>query len=89
MGQIWQAKIQDALPEFPLAFPDTLKSSIANGWSKKLRERPKIEEFRSALSLLLKQDDQRSLRYETTITACQLNFLPQIHNYIQSKCPLT
>ncbi len=55
IGQIYQSKFRDAPPEFPLEFPDALKSSIANGWSKKPRERPKIEEFRSVLISMLKQ----------------------------------
>ncbi len=58
IGQIVQAKILDEKPKFPSEFPAVLKEMVNAGWSQKPRERPGIEEFRSALSLMLKSEDQ-------------------------------
>jgi hypothetical protein len=58
--QIFRAKQHDEVPEIPLEFPDALKNLIRNGWSKKPRERPEIKEFRSALSLILNQEEDKS-----------------------------
>jgi hypothetical protein len=79
-GQIWQAKDLDEKPEIKVEFPAALKKLIHYGWSKKPRERPEIEEFRTALSLMLKQQEEKSLTVtdETTITeskGIQLFFL--------------
>jgi hypothetical protein len=59
IGQIVQAKFQNETPDIPLEFPAALKNLICNGWSKKPKERPKIEKFRSALSLMLKEEEQK------------------------------
>ncbi len=62
IGQIVQAKIQDEKPEFPSEFPAALKCLISDGWSKKPRERPNIDKFRMTLSLMLKQEEEKSLK---------------------------
>jgi serine/threonine protein kinase len=59
MGQIWQAKNLDDKPKIPLEFPAVLENLICDGWSKKPRERPKIERFRLALNML-KQEEESS-----------------------------
>jgi serine/threonine protein kinase len=60
IGQIVQAKLQDEKPEFPIQFPAGLKNIISCGWSRKPRERPKIENLKSVLSFMLKQEEERS-----------------------------
>jgi serine/threonine protein kinase len=61
MGQIWQAKNLDEKPEIPSEFPAVLKELVLTGWSKKPRERPEIEKFSLALSLMLKEEEEKSL----------------------------
>jgi hypothetical protein len=41
-----------------LEFPASLKDLINYGWSKTPRERPAIEKFRKALSILLIQEEE-------------------------------
>jgi serine/threonine protein kinase len=55
MGQIFQAKNLDEKPKFPSQFPAALKDLVYAGWSKKPRERPAIDNFRSALRSMLKE----------------------------------
>jgi hypothetical protein len=68
MGQIWQAKNLDEKPEIPLEFPAALKNLIREGWSKKPGERPEIGKFKTALSLMLKQEKEKCL-FDTDETA--------------------
>jgi hypothetical protein len=57
IGQIYQAKFQNEEPKIPLEFPASLKILINFGWSKNPRERPAIEKFRLALSIMLKLEE--------------------------------
>jgi hypothetical protein len=65
IGQIYKTKIQDEKPKIPLDFPAALKNLINYGWSKKPRERPEIEKFRKALSLMLKHEEEKKLKGNT------------------------
>jgi serine/threonine protein kinase len=60
MGQIYLAKIQNETPEIPSEFPIALKELVYIGWSKKPRERPEIEKFSLALSLMHKEEEEKS-----------------------------
>jgi hypothetical protein len=55
MGQIYVAKIQNETPEISSQFPAALKDLVEAGWSKKPRERPAIDDFRSALRSMQKE----------------------------------
>jgi hypothetical protein len=76
MLQIFRAKENDEKPEIPQEFPASLKHLISHGWSKKPRERPAIKEFRSALSLMLNQEEDKSftgpLSIAILINICRL-----------------
>jgi hypothetical protein len=60
MGQIYLAKIQNETPEIPAEFPVVLKELVLTGWSKKPRERPEIEKISLALSLMEKEEEEKS-----------------------------
>jgi serine/threonine protein kinase len=67
IGQIYQAKFQNEKPNIPFEFPEALKNVICDGWSKKPRERPEIEKFRSALNVL-KQEEETTQRGKVQMT---------------------
>ncbi len=69
IGQIFQAKNLDEKPKFPTQFPAALENVIKCGWSQKPRERPEIEKFESALNLILKHREGKTLK---VITKSQL-----------------
>ncbi len=53
IGQIFQAKMFDKKPAIPSDFPSDLKELVIQGWSKYQKERPPIEDFKSALNKML------------------------------------
>jgi hypothetical protein len=59
IGQICQAKNLDEKPNIPLEFPAALKNLIVDGWSRKPRQRPGIEKFKSALKSMVKQEEEK------------------------------
>ena len=71
IGQIFQAKNLDEKPEIPSEFPTALKNLIIDGWSKKPRERPAIEKFKSALNVL-KQEEKTKQRGKFQIIVTHL-----------------
>ncbi len=61
IGQIFQAKMSDKKPLFPSDFPSELKELVMQGWSKYPKERPQIQEFKSALNKMLVQEKRQSM----------------------------
>jgi serine/threonine protein kinase len=57
IGQIVQAKIRNETPKIPSEFPAALKNVVSDGWSKKPRERPTIENFRFVLNTLKQEKE--------------------------------
>jgi hypothetical protein len=53
IGQIFQAKMFDKKPAIPSDFPAELKKLVFQGWSKDPKERPSIQEFKSAFNKML------------------------------------
>jgi hypothetical protein len=81
MSQILIAKFQDETPEIPLEFPAALKNLISYGWSKKPRERPELEKFRLALSVMLREEENQSLTLtdETKMASFPVVFKGEYH----------
>jgi serine/threonine protein kinase len=81
IGQICQAKIQDEKPKIPSEFPEALKKVIRDGWSKKPRERPELEKFRLALSVMLREEENQSLTLtdETKMASFPVVFKGEYH----------
>jgi hypothetical protein len=62
IGQIFQAKMSDKKPVIPSDVPAELKELVIQGWSKDPKERPSIQEFKSAFNKMLpKQGKGQSL----------------------------
>ena len=53
IGKIFQAKMSDKKPVIPSDFPSDLRELVIPGWSKDPKERPSIQEFKSALNKML------------------------------------
>jgi hypothetical protein len=53
IGQIFQAKMSDKKPAISADFPAELKELVIQGWSKDSKERPSIQEFKSAFNKML------------------------------------
>jgi hypothetical protein len=51
--QIFQAKMSDKKPAISADFPAELKELVIQGWSKDPKERPSIQEFKSAFNKML------------------------------------
>ncbi len=58
-GQIFKAKMLDKKPNMPPHFPSNLKDLIFQGWSKQPKERPQIQEFKSALNKMLRRERKK------------------------------
>jgi serine/threonine protein kinase len=54
--QIFQAKMSDKKPVIPSDFPSDLRELVIQGWSKDPKERPSIQEFKSALNKMLPRE---------------------------------
>jgi hypothetical protein len=54
--QIFQAKMSDKKPVIPSDFPSDLRELVIQGWSKDPKERPSIQEFKSALKKMLPRE---------------------------------
>ena len=50
--------MSDKKPDVPSDFPSDLKELIHKGWSKEPKERPVIEEFKSALTKMLSRAER-------------------------------
>jgi serine/threonine protein kinase len=78
-GQIFQAKMLDKKPDMLPLFPSNLKDLIFRGWSKEPKERPQIQEFKSALSSMhstkrkkqFVQNDNYSKKKEGQLAPCK------------------
>jgi hypothetical protein len=55
---VFEAKRLDEKPVIPSDFPSDLKELICRGWTKEPKERPSIEEFKSAFNKMLPQDEK-------------------------------
>ena len=67
IGQIFQAKMSDQKPVVPSVFPKDLKKLIAKGWSRNPKERPSIEEFKSALNQMLTGEEKEEAKDLVTL----------------------
>ncbi len=56
IGQIFQAKMSDKKPAISADFPAELKELVIQGWSKDPKERPSIQEFKSAFNKMLPKE---------------------------------
>jgi hypothetical protein len=64
-GQIYLAKINDKKTAVPSDFPSDLKKLVTQGWSKGPKERPSIEEFKSAFNKMLSREEKdQSLTFQ-------------------------
>ncbi len=64
-NNIWQiiiAKQTNKTPEIPKEFPIELKKLVCLGWSKEPEKRPGIEEFKFALTTMLKDEEKQSVQ---------------------------
>jgi serine/threonine protein kinase len=52
-AQVFEAKRLDEKPVIPSNFPSDLKELICRGWTKEPKDRPPIEEFKSAFNKML------------------------------------
>jgi hypothetical protein len=55
---VFEAKRLDEKPVIPSDFPSDLKELICRGWTKEPKERPSIEEFKSAFNKMLPQEER-------------------------------
>ena len=61
LGQIFRAKMSDKKPAMPSDFPSDLKELILKGWSQDPKERPLIDDLKSALKKMLLKEKTRAV----------------------------
>jgi hypothetical protein len=78
--QIFQAKMSDKKPSIPSNFPSDLRQLVIQGWSKDSKERPSIQEFKSALNKMLPREGKHQ-----PLMLQDINYLKEKKEQLDSK----
>jgi hypothetical protein len=83
-GQIFEAKRTDKKPAIPSDFPAELKELVIQGWSKEPKERPPLQEFKSALNNMLNVDEKQSIVNNNSTTLPETREAPKAPQEVPS-----